>query len=62
MRWLLFGIAGFVDFIRRPESKQLESTILELDLLPSSVVEWETHTPLGPFERAEVNHWTTRII
>jgi hypothetical protein len=37
-----------------------QNVFRELDLFPSSG-EGETHTLLGPLERADLNHWTTHV-
>jgi hypothetical protein len=60
-RWYItLSISGFVDFAHRPEFCILENAAFrKLDLFPSSGEGKETHSPLGPLERANLNHWIT---
>jgi hypothetical protein len=56
-------INGFLNFVHRPDSKELEDKKHDVSETGSvSVHRWEeTPTLLGPLEMANPNHWTTHV-
>jgi hypothetical protein len=53
-------ITGFSNYVHRPVFYILENNVSET--IPVSVLRWrETHTLLGPLERANLNHWTDPV-
>jgi hypothetical protein len=58
---MIVRITGVSDFVHCPYSKKLvNTTFRKLDLFPSSGEEGD-RTPLGPLERANLNHWSSEI-